>query len=451
MPEGQSSEREVASIINTLPQDSFLYNYVNRVGGWTDGHLAYHVGIGLAALTQVVPVGYRLRAAGGGYCNLYVLLVGESTLSRKTEAVEIGEETVRGIGALLDRPGSPEVVTDLLAEQGRRMFSWPEFGTFLKDSEYGYLSRLRAILTEAYDNVPLSRTTVKDMRKKKKGEGDTIKALNPRLSVMAGCATDFLSDHTEPSDWTGGFFSRFLTLYFERERHLKKRVHDDVGEDYVQGLLQARRAAPEGTFAPCLGMDAAADAYWDQWACEIETKTRNARPDAGRSAMARAPGMAMRIASLLAWDFGMPRGQTPWYLTLAEVIPAIEIVKLHVESVSALSKSLARHEDGKILARLRAIIPVTPIPVATALQQLGVRKFLFQQFLETLICSGEVQMSQAVNGAPQYVSRVVASSTAGGGNVVPLVRPAPKSQSDGNGSNVAASIGPALSDTDLLE
>ena len=91
MKHQRASELEVAKIIQGMPPDAFLPQYVDYAGWATDAHLAYHVGVGLALLSQTVPLSYGLQFKRTKP-SLYVMLVGRSRRARKSHAITLGQQ-----------------------------------------------------------------------------------------------------------------------------------------------------------------------------------------------------------------------------------------------------------------------------------------------------------------------------------------------------------------------
>lgn len=446
-----------------LPTHSFLRAYVEYAMQCTDAAAAYHIAGGLAVLTQTVPIDYHWVFATEMYTPIYTLAIGPSSVSRKSEAVKIARKVLElalpnSVGEV---PGSKEILVDQLRAQPRQLVVYPEFGTFLSQAERGYLNPLKTTYTEAWDCTPLGRALVK----KKDTEAKT-----PRLSLLCGSTLEYMERHTEPADWTGGFMARFLTFYADRERFFD--VPPGAGSrlphlvSWVQHLEAAGHfGAPRGE---CLGFDAHARELWKSWCGKLQSfSERSSEETAG--AVARSSSHAIRVALLLAWDFGEARSGRPWYITYDVLDAAVRIVNLHLKSVMRVGENLASNKDMKDRRSVLNAIPLTyapdgtpqPRPVhlgqITRTSKLLVRRC--REILETLMEEGVVRQHIGVELAGAWYIRTTPEEAAQHGyargtqfqepalpvqqpaptNVIPIGPYLPQSSNDSGASNTTSS------------
>lgn len=326
-------------VLAALPPQGFLRQYMDYARKCTDAHASYHLGTGLALLAQTAPIDLHVPFGTPVYSNLFVLNVGPSSVSRKSASIGVARDLLSeavpsGLGT---QPGSREALVDSLRFCPRQVVIYSEFGSFLAQTEKGYLNPLKTAYTEAYDSSPLGRALVKQQ-----GQGAQVN--DPRLSLMCGCTVEYLERHTEPADWTGGFMARFLTFYAERERTYTVPPGDPAGRAqliaYLKGLADVTSGgAVRGT---CLGFDKEAREFWDDW--YLKAINNNGAPEVA-GAIARGPIHGLRAALLFAWDYGQARSGNHWYITKAELEPAKRIVELHIDSVIRIGEHLAPTRD----------------------------------------------------------------------------------------------------------
>ena len=323
-----------AEVMVALPSQGFLHDYVHHAAYCTDAPAAYHVGVGLALLAQTAPVG--LHASFGGvpiYTNIFVMLVGPSTDSRKSASINVGRRILRDLApnAEAEAPGSPQGLVEGLRGNPRQLIVYEEFGAFLAQTERGQMSPIKTALNDLADAVPIGRALAKS-------RAGAIR--DPRLSIVGGVTPDYLERHTEPVDWTGGFLSRFFTLYASRERTYDLPPGDPAGRNAaMMALKQIAQCSVYGDFN---GFTQEATARWIDWNRSV---TSRPRPEDVNGAVGRAPGFALKIATLLSWDYGEARSGRPWQIDLAVLEPAIRIAELHLKSVLSIGATLATSPD----------------------------------------------------------------------------------------------------------
>jgi hypothetical protein len=368
------SEKEA---LDAIPKGSFLDDYVRYALACTDANVAYHIIGGLIALAQTVPNDLGLPLGDGKlFANLYGLVVGPSTESRKSVAITICKRLLMdaNVGIVAETPGSHEGLSEGLRANPKQLIVYPEFGSFLANTEKGYQVPIKTTLTDAYDGSDLGRALAKSRR-------GVIKS--PRLSILGGSTIDFLERHTEPADWMGGFLARFFTIYADRERTFRKQPHAVPGRAGLIERLQLLNGV-ETFGGPCLGFHPSVDDLWDGWYDDTEQRMKNSARET-RASIARSHSMAMKIALILAWDYGAARSGEDWYVTEAELAPAIRLTEFHIKSVLELGDRLA---PSKVLRdRLAILHSIGKRPTSTGTiitkSKLGLKKYV-QDLLYTL-------------------------------------------------------------------
>ena len=343
-PEGQALEERVSRIINMLPEGaSFVRHYVEYGMVRTDCNSAYHLGCALGILTQTVPSDLHILHGSKLHAMMYILCVGPSTNSRKSTAVRIAAELLEEAlpDRLMSAPGSYQRLIDQLCLTPQRLLTYEEFATFLSTTERGYLMPMKAQLTAIYDGSPVSRELVDTGAKKRPGP---TSCKNPRLSLLAACAPNFLSRYAEAVDWTDGFFARFLTIYATRAREMSRTGSWPERHQALIQLLQgiARLGLPvnPGAQTPyCAGISDEAMPAWTKW-IENHNELASRHPKSS-GAVGRAQGMALKTCLVLCWEQFAFRELPPpgWTIPPAVLEPAMEIAQIHLESALYLAET----------------------------------------------------------------------------------------------------------------
>ncbi len=368
-----------AAVLAALPQHGFLRDYVHYAMRVTDAHACYHLGTGLVCLAQTAPIDLSFPYGMPMYSNVYALNVGPSGASRKSGSISVARDLLGAAveSALGETPGSREALVDGLRANPRQVIPYSEFGAFLAQAERGYLMPLKTALTEAWDSTPMGRALVRR-------EGTEV--ATPRLSLMCGSTLDYLERHTEPADWTGGFMARFLTFYADRERTHTVPPGDNVEKLRLVGHLKALN---EGIIVrgQCLGFDAHARQRWDDWYHSLE-KVEAGTEAAG--AVHRSPSQAIRVALLLAWDFGQARSGQHWHITTTELDAAIRIIEFHIDSVTRISRGLASDPNQRDRRKVLNAVSDKPKRIGQILLESKLLLRRVREIMESLLEEGTV-------------------------------------------------------------
>lgn len=382
-----------AEVWAALPPSGFVRSYVEYASGCTDANAAYHLAGALTCLTQAVPIDFCVPYASPLWGNLFTLIVGDSSKSRKTAAINISRRVMHDAipGCVGETPGSQEGLYESLRAQQRQVILYGEFGEFLAKAEEGYLMALKTSYTNLWDAIPIGRALAKN----RKGSVD-----NPRLSLLCGVATDLLERHTEQADWTGGFLARFLTLFGEPEREFATPPIDDAAKRQAITQWLKQLATPNAPPGPCLWLDPAGQKAWNDWYEGL----RPLREGANRrvaAACSRTTSIAAKVALLLSWDVGQARSGMPWHVGQVELESALKIADLHLKSVLELGERVTGTRDMRDRATVYRHIGPMPTPFAYVLRSSELLKRRVNEILDTLLEERAV-VRETVNGEVCY-------------------------------------------------
>lgn len=426
------------------PERGWLKAYVKWAGAATDANLAYHLVSGLSVLSQSVPIDYGIPfGALPIYCNMYSLLIGDSTDARKTTAVKLAARIASAglperIGA---EPGSAEAVVDELFYKPQQIVFIEEYGALLASTERGYATAIKTKWTQAYDGGRMAR-----VKANKKG----VVVDNPRLSLLAGGAPGYVERHTEPVDWTEGFLARHTTILANRERLIKKPLADLDLENrlvtWLKAVGQLDSYSPGGP-GPCLGISDEAIDLFSTWTDKLAAISRTGRNRMIAPALSRATAMAIKVAGLLAWDWGTARTGGSWQLGGEEMCAATKIIDLHVQSVLEIGEWLAPDKSMRDRRKVLALIDNDLVSRAHVLREAQMLKREFDNVISTLMDERMIHV-ESIDGQPWYmrnnatlVTKARRSETAARPEDDPLVFDAEEpSPFTGEGSDPAPSV-----------
>lgn len=249
--------------------------------------------------------------------------------------------------------------------------------------------------------VQLGHGTAGTKRAKKR-----MSVKQPRLSLLAGCAPNYLSRHSESVDWTDGFFARFFCIDAERERFFDNPLDDPEARARSIAKLASLKEEAEsiGDSNECRGFDDAAADMWGKWAQSIEKNRQKARFPA---MVIRATAFAQKIAVLLACDYGNALCHTAWRVTRAELEPAIALAELHVKSAMSIAESIGENPDMRDRHAVLRMIGAKPTPMSVIIGGARLLSWRVKRILESLQEEGVIRSISGVGNKQQHFIRVM--------------------------------------------
>jgi len=192
-----------------FPRDHFVGAYTAYAGQLTDAAHEYHEAVALVLLSTVTS---DLRARfkpfpKGLRTNLYVALLGSTSITRKSTAKDIGVDLLTRVlpRALLSSKTTPEAFAEQLQDRPRQSSLWAvdEFAALLVQFQRrDYMTGLVDVLLELYNGV--DEYTYSRTKK-------PVIIRSPHLSVI-GCAADTVFDALHLHDIESGLLPRFAIV-----------------------------------------------------------------------------------------------------------------------------------------------------------------------------------------------------------------------------------------------
>lgn len=349
------SESEVDAVLSLLPEESWIRVYVAYAAAKVASHKLYHLGTGLTLLAACSSAG--VTGSGPGfladtYANFYCLIVGRSALAQKTMALNVGrgllvEAVSEVVGA---DPASEEALYRSLASQRVQLIFYPEMGAWLANTSGAdnYRAKLRDAYTGVFDGTSEPRITARG----------TIPMKDPRLSLLGACTPAHLEVGTRNIDWDGGFMSRFLICYAERERRRPTAPPFDMQQArkwLVDGLRAIATNAQPGQ---CLGLTEDAATGWEAWCDGMDMAIEHIVEPRVAASWSRAKLIGAKAGVLLTSASGRIQTARPWQVDAQHMAAACQVVNLHVRGLDALLPNIAPNEEGAELRRVLNAVAV---------------------------------------------------------------------------------------------
>lgn len=342
-----------------VPHDSFMGRYLRYMDTQETAH-AFDWWCGLWCLSAACGRStYVARPRAPVYLNMFVVLVGESGVARKTTSVATATRVVRSVLAvrndigLIDAKVTPEKLDLLLhmrsAEFGTAQLciSIPELAVFLGTERY--IAHMPTLLTDLYD-CPSVRS----------GGGTIARGAvlqqDVWLHFLSASTPIWLLKTVNPNVVEGGFTSR---CYFILSNEPKRKVAwpEEPDHDLFQDLCDDLRIiAAESSVRGPIPVSANARAAIERWYADREPSTDPFK----QSFEAREDAHVLRIAALLSINDGS------WNTKRSHIHVAIRLTnELKEQSGNIFTHSQTRTKMSMGFDTLRTLLVNTgmdPIP-----------------------------------------------------------------------------------------
>lgn len=392
-----------AEALDAIPPHGLLHRYVKYCRTQTDASTGFHIGAGLAMLATLSPTqGFIYRNGKEQRFNIYTMLVGDSVTARKSTSIELMTSVLRP--AAPDRfVSTPESWPGLLkaletCPNGQGVVIEPEFSRFLASAKgTGYLAPLKLGYTDIYDGSTVSRSTVSEQ----------LSIASTSLSMLAGVAPPHIEDNMTPTDFSGGFWARFMVLFGDSVASKERR-----GEPRIDMLAYLRRCARfYATQVPSMWngefkvSPEAGTLLW-QYGERSTLEARAMAPsDIRRGVVGRSGLVVAKAACLFAFDrmmyqlWMMPPderagiSERPIEVLPVDVTYGMRVAQLHIKSAVMIAQSIAGTENMRarrrvydaVLARMGKPVSLGQITRAAGLLVREVRPILETLMAEDLI------------------------------------------------------------------
>jgi ribosomal protein S25 len=199
---------------DTIEEDGFVVDYKKWGEAATDAPAEYHELTCFIALSALTSAGLKLETYFGDVIpNLWGLVLGESTLTRKTTAMRMAMDIVSDIeeSAIVATDGSAEGLLSSLGHRPRRVsvfYKDEVSGFFDQINRKDYLAGMPETLTQLYDVPKIMQRVLKK---------ETITITEPYFIFFGGGIKDKVYGLIDEEYILSGFLPRFLIVTGETD------------------------------------------------------------------------------------------------------------------------------------------------------------------------------------------------------------------------------------------
>lgn len=381
---------DFGQIRHCVPAAGYIRDYVEYAIQCTDAPPLYHILAATAVVSAAISPHVDLIFQEEIHpLHLFILLVGDSSESRKTSAIKRAVRVAEpvfgrqsGLGDRLWWPtiSSPEgIIEELIREPNRLMLlsEWTDMQRL--SGRAGYWQHGQELWNLVYDAQDMVRARSKEKRSIQR----------PRVTIL-GASTPSLIDHaTQPIDWDGGKMARYLMGCMTRPDGKFMEASLDLPDlvSKLRGRLSELISSRPPTYGA--GPVTISPGAWDlmrawqrdDWWLDLKARApRHLKPS-----FARAPEHLFRISSVYACSMSYP------FKVVVDVDcmqAAIKLTEWCFDSMVS-TMSLLSSDEGTPIAKVLAVLAASGTDGATRASLLKATGVTSRQLNEALGTLGE--------------------------------------------------------------
>lgn len=230
-----------------LPE-GFLRDYVNFAEPLTEAPLQYHIATALSLMATCLGRNvYLNEGATEYYPNLYILVIGESGITRKSTATGLAKKFLANIDPtlVLGSLGSKECFLESYRNNYCHLIVFDELRMLLDNAEKAYGTGIITDFTMLWACPPSHRFEFKSMPE----EDREIK--NPTLNILSCTTPDWLM--IKEHNIGGGFLGRFLPIFSTKpvkRMPIRPKMDLDEFDRLIRELKRIREIKGEYSWEP---------------------------------------------------------------------------------------------------------------------------------------------------------------------------------------------------------
>lgn len=292
-----------------LEKDNILMEYMSYASKMSDAYPDYHFALGITILSIAAMRKIHMDLSIGRiHPNAWCLLLGESTTSRKSTALNLGQDLIQKVfGHGLPQDFSPEAFVEMMADNPSTYIFKDEFAGLLAAMQKAYMSDLRDLLCTLYDCKDYHRK----LRTSQRNKVSSFDIRDPYLTMAGATTLTSFKEHTQTLDVTSGWLLRYLYFcpdYMKESRPFREAVcedHDLQNHLYLRlsclrdNLIQTMFDSETGTeYFAQMSMEPEAWEYFKTWQLEKEAEVALRRNKTENAIFGRLTIYALKLAML---------------------------------------------------------------------------------------------------------------------------------------------------------
>jgi hypothetical protein len=380
------------------PGDHFLKRWIEYAGMRTDAAREYHEAAALVLLAGATPnVRARLAPYPRGLpTNLYALMIGDSTTSRKSTSESFARDAQ---GCAMQRSlcadhFSPEGFVEQLASRPNDSTTLyvDEFGELLAKLHHAkHMAGLRGLLLTVYagEDYTYRRHSKTGKHGVKIEDKDHVR--QPHLSIF-GATTPAIFDMLVEEDIISGLLPRFAIVMPEhrpprRPFYQTSPDIDDMRYDLIMWISRLHEWATDEE-PPTVSFQDGVLAFIDDFAAALESESSDPQmTDSARAMLQRLTPMAVKLSMLVAAGHPhLPEGPPVLDITMADAEAGIVIARQWQQNALRFAARIGESNFERVLQRcLRIVLARGPVRRGVIARVAHVESKILDAVRDTLI------------------------------------------------------------------
>jgi len=216
--------------IENMDFPGFINDYIKHAAWCTDAPKEYHYVCALNILS--ILAGRDMKIATRQvkiFPNLYISMLGNSTISRKSASVDVMQDVIDKIWVSnhqMPNSFSPEAFVELMSIEEKRYLINDEAGSFLLNMKKNYMADMKEILNLFYDGKGYNR----QLRSGKNKQSE-FNVTEPYLNIFLATTPKNFMVGSEEIDVRSGWLARFIFCHPQYKRELRSMNFDASAKD----------------------------------------------------------------------------------------------------------------------------------------------------------------------------------------------------------------------------
>ncbi len=390
----------------SLEPDNFIQEFIRYGETVTDSYPDYWFASGLYCISVAVNRNVVIKLRQGPiYPNVWVNILGLSSLARKSTAIDKADLTITAanIDPSCKMPDefSPEAMIEMLDRQPRAYMIKDESAGLLAVMKKDYMRGLKDALMQLYDGKDINRELRTSRRKSDK---TSFQVKDPYLNLMLATTPGSFAANTELLDVTSGWLPRFLHFF---PNHAKDRwlpLEEGVPENDLLSagcharLIKIKEEFYDLTEPRVMHLSSDASAYFIAWQKARECELVEAKDDRRAQFYSRLAVYALKMGTL--FTIGQADYKDGMEISLAHMQEACRLVdEYFMPMAMTVADLVGKAADKNQLDKIMAVLTARggKLTKKELMRATHFKKKDIEDSLETLAESNEIKLVTVSN------------------------------------------------------
>jgi hypothetical protein len=385
-------------LILNLSENNYISEYIKFASSQSDGYIEWHFAGAVSQLSIIADRKLVIRLKQGDvYPNIWFIGLGDSTISRKSTAMNLASTSLTELSLdnkRLPNAFSPESFVETLSGNPKAFLWIDEASRLLAEMQKTYMAGLRDLFCDIYECRNYRRTLRTSQRADKKSD---FQITDSYLTQYLLTTPENFREHVTLLDVTSGWLLRYLYIapdYPKDWRGFTERTKSDRSnwiylfhrlEEMVNQLKD--KEVVEMTLSP------QAWEFFNEWQKHSEIRMIEEKDKVAKATFGRLQVYALKLAML--FEFGKPEFST--VISIESLMEACKLVDDYFlptakEIIRQIEWDESRNLQDKILGTVKR--NGGSMTRRKLLSALHVKLRDVEEALNSLVESGEIEIEK---------------------------------------------------------